>query len=105
VLMPTRPPFPVASSLSRIKGIFSPLKPAMQIFQLVKVTSRDFYKFCGYCEESCFWIFFLSSFIIGIKGGYWFVWVKFISLYPTTLQKFSHRIFGVAYKYYHIIHK
>jgi hypothetical protein len=73
---------------------------------LVKVIPRYF--ICGYCEGSCFPIFFLSLFIICIKEDYWFISVNFISGHiaeiASQLEKFSGRIFGVAYVYYHRVY-
>jgi hypothetical protein len=44
-----------------------------------------------------------------IQEGYWFIWVNFISGHVAEivykLEKFSGRIFGVAYVYYHTICK
>ena len=74
---------------------------------LLELPQDVLYVICDYCEECCFPIFFLHPFIICIKEGYWFVWINFIFSHfddvVCQLYKFSGRIIGITYVYYHII--
>ena len=75
---------------------------------LVRVTLRYFILFVA-IVKGVVSLFFLSLFVICIKEGYWFVWVNFIfshfSEVVYQLEKFSGRVFGVAYESYHIMCK
>ena len=65
--------------------------------------------FHGYCTGCCSTNFFLRQFISFVHDGYWYLWVNFVysnfSEAVFQLQKFWGGILGVAYIYYHIIHK
>jgi hypothetical protein len=46
---------------------------------LVSIQTKIFCIICDYCEMCYFPNFFHSLFIRGVVGGYWFVWVNFVS--------------------------